>query len=62
MRGLKVLLTVESGFLFDKTIFLTKDIKDFNHIEIHEELSSLGVKIMFSSGECVREVLKLLQT
>lgn len=47
---------------YDKIIFLTKDLKDFDHTEIHEELSDLGVKIMFSSGECVREVLKLLQT
>jgi len=46
---------------YDKTIYLTKDMKDFDHTEIHEELSDLGVKIMFSSGECVREVLKQLQ-
>jgi hypothetical protein len=43
-----------------KIIFLTKDRDDFDYEEIHKELNDLGVKLMFSSGDCVQEVMRLI--
>ena len=43
-----------------KIIFLTKDRDDFNYEEIHKELKDSGVKLMFSSGDCVKEVMRLI--
>jgi len=44
----------------DKIIFLTKDRDDFDYEEIHKELKDSGVELMFSSGDCVQEVMKLI--
>jgi len=41
-------------------IFLTKDREDFDYPEIHGELNDNGVKLMFSSGECVKEIVELI--
>ncbi|PKP55818.1 MAG: hypothetical protein CVT89_07520 [Candidatus Altiarchaeales archaeon HGW-Altiarchaeales-2] len=41
-------------------IFLTKDREDFDYPEIHDELNDNRVKLMFSSGECVKEVVELI--
>jgi len=43
-----------------KIIFLTKDREDFDYPEIHDELNDNRVKLMFSSGECVKEVTSVL--
>lgn len=43
-----------------KIIFLTKDRDDFDYLEIHEELEALDVKLMFSSGNLVKEVMRLI--
>lgn len=43
-----------------RMLFLTRDLSDFDHPYLHDELAELSVELLFSAGDCIKRIRELI--